>query len=245
MAIQALKPQGKEFVQAPKGRHQAVLIGIVDRGEQPNKFKDNALEPKLSFHFEIAEEDENGERYQISKWVTNSTWFSAKTGKMSALVDMLTQWLDMSAGEIGPAIFDDLECLCGLNARIRIVHNPREDGTGFSAKIASFEPWADSDGPLLAPSQPVGEGETFRPKSIQDVLDMAKGSAGLPAAPKAPKAPAKREADPRATNGGPSPRDVARDLAAGKEPPRLARPKATTVAELNDDEDIDDVFAAE
>lgn len=174
MAIQARQSAGKEFTPAPKGVHQAVLIGVVDRGEQPNKFQDNRLEPKLSFHFEIAATDpETGERYQFSRWVTNSTYFSPKTGKMSGMMEMLTQWLDTDA--VPPVVLEDLEILCGLNARVRLVHQPKEDGTGFSVKLSSIEPWDESKA-LLEPSQGVGEGEVFRAKSVDELVQDTSAS---------------------------------------------------------------------
>jgi hypothetical protein len=210
MPIPARQSSPKEFTQAPKGRHQFVCIGVVDRGEQPNKYKDNKLEHKISFHFEIAAVDENGNRFEISKWVVNNTFFSAKTGMMSGLVEMLTQWLDMDAGEIGPAVFDDLECLAGLNGRMRIVHKQKEDGSGVKAVISSLEPWTDGDGPALQPSTGVGDGPVFPGKNMEQFLEEISGGvanlgpASAPTRPTPAPVPT-RQPDAAARNRKPAP----------------------------------------
>lgn len=250
MPIAAQQPQGKIYPQAPKGAYQAVLSGIKDMGMQPAFDVTKPDVPKLAFIFELNAEDENGERYEISKWVTNSKFFSVANGKMSGMVEMLTQWLDLTAGEIGTAIFDDLEILSGLNARVRVVQKPKQDGT-MKSHIDSFEPWDEKMGPIIDPGNPAPDGTVYRGKSLADLLAETKGVAGLPAA-SAPSKPAPNPAapresrdDPRATNGGASSGDYAKKLARGEEPPRVSRPAPVATVEAEADSDERDVFEDE
>ena len=264
MAISAPSTQSRVYPQHPKGRAQLVLIGIVDRGMQENIFDTSKPDvPKLSFHFESATTDEDGKRYNISKWVTNSKWFDLKSGKTSGMVQMLAQWLDCTPAEIPSALFDDLELLCGLNASARIAQKPKQDGE-MKANIEYLEPW-ENDDDIIEPEEAVGDGDMFRGKTIGELMDEL-GVAWPPPTTgnlfedKAPtkarigaadgseadgvraKAPVRGNPDPKANA-----RAHAKALANGEEPPKMARPPRPPVPapamEGDDDEDGDDPFA--
>lgn len=189
MAISAQKSQGTDFELAPKGRHQAVLVGIKDEGMQPAFDKTKPDEPKISFMFEIAALNEKGEPHSFTVWKKNSSWFSQKTGKMSGLIEMLTLWLDVKASELTPSILDDLELLCGVNARVRLTHEPKQDGSGDRVKMTSIEPWEDKDGALLEPQREWGESGFFPSKSLKDFWAEVKGGVPTPAVAKAATPP--------------------------------------------------------
>ena len=266
MAISAPSTQSRVYPQHPKGRAQLVLIGIVDRGVQKNIFDETKPDvPKLSFHFESAHTDENDTRYNISKWVTNSKWFDSKTGKTSGMVQMLSQWLDCAPAEIPPALFDDLELLCGLNATARIALKPKQDGE-MKANIEYLEPW-ENDETIIEPEEAVGDGEMFRGKTVSEMMRElgvawppnaapAKPRIGAVAGSEADGVRAPRQTPPTRANTVPDEiagqstfeetrRQRVKDLAAGKDVEPIRRPARPPVPapamEPNDDDD-DSVF---
>lgn len=161
---------------APKGRFQAVLIGIKDEGMHPAFDKTKPDEPQLSFIFEISEMNTKGEPHSFYFWKKNSKWFDAKKGKMSGLVEMLTQWLDVSAEQIPVNLFDDLELLCGLNARVRLARVPKQNG-GEKISMVSIEPWEKGDGALLTPTREWGDSGFFAAKTTEDFWKQVKSGA--------------------------------------------------------------------
>lgn len=255
MAISAQSSAKRVYPQHPKGSAHLVLIGIVDRGLQENIFDTSKPDvPKLSFHFESATTDaETDTRYNVSKWVTNSDWYDSKTGKQSGLVAMLCEWLDCTASEIPAAVFEDLEVLCGLNARARIVQKPNQSTGEMKASIASFEPW---EGEIIEPEEAVGEvGIMFRGKTFEQLKEELNWGDSPPVAAPRRKIAAKVEAPSRAATAPDSDaitqpldpaaaaRRHAKDLAAGRETAPMARPARPPVPEgAHDDDDIGNVF---
>lgn len=238
MAISAQSNAKRVYPQHPKGAAQLVLIGIVDRGLQENIFDPTKPDaPKLSFHFESAElndEDDSivgstadGNRFNLSKWVTNSDWYDKKTGKMSGMVAMLCEWLDCTPDEIPTAVFEDLECLCGLNCRARVIRKANSNGE-MRASIASFEPWDGAE--IISPEEAVGEGDMFRGKTFEQFKIETGWNDAAPA-------PKKKIASRQPSADSNVPEDISstqtfeqsrsqhvKDLAAGKDVTPMTRP---------------------
>lgn len=166
MAISAQKTQSEPRELAPKGAHQAVLIGIKNEGMCPAFDTTKPDVPKLSFVWEIATLNSKGEPCSFYFWKTNSSFYSPKNGKMSGLIEMLTQWLDVPASDLTPNLLDDLELLCGLNARVRLTHKPKQDGD-LKCEMVSIEPWEDGAGALIEPSREWGDSGFFPAKSFK------------------------------------------------------------------------------
>src|SRR5689334_21178594 len=72
MPIIATASESKSFIPAPEGTHQAVCVDVIDKGMQPNKFKDGALQHKIDIAWQIDEAREDGKRFVVYKRYTLS-----------------------------------------------------------------------------------------------------------------------------------------------------------------------------
>lgn len=70
----------KDFALCPAGQHPARCVDVVFRGLFPNKFKEGAMQPKISIHLMLDAQDEDGnevrrgdgKRFVLSQWYTKS-----------------------------------------------------------------------------------------------------------------------------------------------------------------------------
>lgn len=126
---------------APAGKWQAVCVDVRNEGFHPNPFNDNKPTHKISVHFQLnAPRDEEGRLPMISKWFTYSL------NEKSALAGFLCEWFECGFSAIPESM--NLESLVGQNARIRVINEPKQDGSGTRAIIQSIEGW---DGDAMAP----------------------------------------------------------------------------------------------
>ena len=131
----------RDFRPAPEGLHQAVLVDVIDLGEQPTPW---GPAPKVEMRWQIkAINPDNNKRFQVRARYRLSLHEKAKLrqhlegvrGKKFTLKDAHKGF--------------DLEQLIGVNAQLHIVHNLGKDG-GTYANIQNIVP-LEKGVPLLKP----------------------------------------------------------------------------------------------
>jgi hypothetical protein len=133
----------KTFTPAPEGTHQAVCVDVIDKGMQPNKFKEGALQHKIDIAWEINELRDDGKRFVVYKRYTLS------------LNDKANLRHDLQSWRGRPFTFDelagfDVETVKGANCLVNIQHNKSADGSRTYANVMSIAPLIKGM-PKLAP----------------------------------------------------------------------------------------------
>ncbi len=137
----ATKSTNTNWKPAPAGKWQAVCVDVRNEGYHPNPFNENRPQQKISIFFQLnAPRDEEGRLPLITRW------FTLSMNEKAALSRFLCEWFECGFAAL-PEQFD-LEQLVGMNARIRVIHEPKQDGSGDRAIIQSIESW---EGPAMAP----------------------------------------------------------------------------------------------
>ena len=214
MSLTVSKSAGGNFTPAPAGRFQGVCVDVVDEGMQPNPFKNNELQAKVSIAFQLDKMmDDGSRRFFISKWFTFSL------DERASLAGFICDWLEISYSQI-PDEFN-LEELIGRNARLRIIQEPKKNNPAeMGSKIKSIEPWDENDGALMSPlnftrkvdREDYAGPTTQAPQPVQQAQAPAPQSA--PRAVPKPQAVAPG-ADPRSVNQLDTRKATAKALAKG------------------------------
>ena len=125
----------KEFTPCPEGAHHAVIVDVVDHGlvkaTQPG-WKDRHV---IDVRLEVDETGEDGERYLLVQWFTNTL---SKKGKLRKFLED-TRGRALTKEELRPGGFD-LDALIGLNAQVNVVHRTAEGTDAIFANISSVMP---------------------------------------------------------------------------------------------------------
>jgi hypothetical protein len=133
MPIYANPP--KEFVPCPEGAHHAVIVDVVDHGlvkaSQPG-WKDRHV---VDVRLQVDETGEDGERYLVIQWFTNTL---SKKGKLRKFIED-TRGRALAREELRPGGLD-LDALVGLNAQVNVVHRAAEGTDQVFANISSVMP---------------------------------------------------------------------------------------------------------
>lgn len=116
------------FEPAPEGTQQGVLVDIIDRGFQPDKFNPGQTRHEIQLAFQTEEEMADGRPYVVKTYpMTASLNSKAK----------LFQTIGAMRGKIQPEELDengdfDLDGLIGTNCLITIQHTTKDDGRVFA-----------------------------------------------------------------------------------------------------------------
>jgi hypothetical protein len=127
------------FVPAPEGQHQAVLVDIQDLGMLEDNF--GGIKPFVKYVFQIDELMENGKPFIVSQKF-NATLH--EKGKLRPFIVSL-RGKSFTSEELKG--FDD-EVLVGGNYQLNIVHGTGSNGAVY-ANIASASPWNPKLGPEI------------------------------------------------------------------------------------------------
>jgi len=133
MPIIATGGDTKTFTPAPEGTHQAVCVDVIDKGMQPNKFKEGALQHKIDIAWEINELRDDGKRFVVYKRYTLS------------LNDKANLRHDLQSWRGKAFTFDelagfDVETVKGANCLVNVQHNKSADGSRTYANVMSIAP---------------------------------------------------------------------------------------------------------
>lgn len=131
MAIVATANEGKTFLPAPQGTHQAVCVDVIDKGMLPNKFKDGQLQHKIDVAWEIGETRDDGKRFSVYKRYTLSLNEKANLRKD------LESWRGKPFTREEEMGFD-VETVIGANCLVNITHKVSGDRT--YANVVSVMP---------------------------------------------------------------------------------------------------------
>jgi hypothetical protein len=247
---------------APAGKWQGVCVDVRDEGMQTSQYLDENGNPKppkrkISIHFQLnAPRDENGALPGVAKWFTYSLH------EKSTLAKFLCEWFECAYAAIPPKF--DLDTLVGVNARMRIIHEPKKDGTGDRAVIQSIERWESE--PMQAegytrkvdrPQQAQQSQQAFAPNPNQS-LPATNRQPQQPMRPVTPNAaPQTVVPDDFKPQGLKMPdarqqqRDYAKQLAKGGLQPAAATPAGAPqqapqyTGDEFDDEDVEGPFAGD
>jgi hypothetical protein len=133
MPIIATGGDSKTFTPAPEGTHQAVCVDVLDKGMQPNKFKDGALQHKIDIAWEIDETRDDGKRFVVYKRYTLSLNDKAN------LRHDLESWRGRAFSFDELAGFD-VETVKGANCLVNVQHKKSADGSRTYANVMSIAP---------------------------------------------------------------------------------------------------------
>ncbi len=122
---------GKNFTPAPAGPHQAVCVDVIDKGMQPNKFKNGALQHKISIAWQINELRDDGKRFVLYKQYTLSL------NEKATLRHDLESWRGRPFTRDEELGFD-VETVKGANCLINVQHNVSGERT--YANVVSVMP---------------------------------------------------------------------------------------------------------
>lgn len=133
MPIIATGGDSKTFTPAPEGTHHAVCVDVIDKGMQPNKFKDGALQHKIDIAWEINETRDDGKRFVVYKRYTLSLNDKAN------LRHDLESWRGRAFTFNELAGFD-VETVKGANCLVNVQHKKSADGSRTYANVMSIAP---------------------------------------------------------------------------------------------------------
>lgn len=126
----------KTFTPAPAGTHQAVCVDVIDKGMQPNPFKEGALQKKVDLAWQIDELRDDGKRFVVYKRYT------ASLNDKATLRHDLESWRGRSFTALELDAFD-LETIIGANCLLNIIHKPStKDPSRIYANVATVMPLA-------------------------------------------------------------------------------------------------------
>jgi len=134
MAFMVSGSESKTFTPAPEGTHQAVCVDVIDKGMQPNPFKDGALQHKVDLAWQIGELRDDGKRFVIYKRYT------ASLNEKATLRHDLESWRGkpFTAAELKGF---DLESVIGANCLLNVVHRASQsDASRIYANVAAVMP---------------------------------------------------------------------------------------------------------
>jgi hypothetical protein len=144
----------KPFQLPPAGVHSAVCVDVIDEGMKPNPYKNDDGTPKpdqhkISLVWQINRLMENGKRFSIRQWFTNSIY--SGNGKKSNLRGILDSWgIVLSAEQnLGIELYDTEEVI-GRPCLLNIIYEQSKDGTKTYANVGSIMPLPDGM-PVLRP----------------------------------------------------------------------------------------------
>ena len=109
----------------PAGAQQAVCYAVWDIGKQKGEYQGHpTVTSKLIFGFEFnkridSEDNQNGKRYTITYWVTNSL------GKKANLLKMLESWLGRNLTELELEEGFETRSMIGKNCFLNIALNDK------------------------------------------------------------------------------------------------------------------------
>jgi hypothetical protein len=132
---------GSDFVPAPEGSHQAVLVDIQDLGEQDDGF--GGTKHFIKYIFQLAELMESGKPYVVSQRF-NATLHPK--GKLKPFIQSM-RGKAFTPEELKR--FDDEE-LVGKNYLLTVVHNVGKNG-GTYANVQMAAPWDTKFGAVIQP----------------------------------------------------------------------------------------------
>ena len=124
----------KTYTPAPEGGHHAVCVDIIDKGMQPNPFKEGALQRKVDIAWQLSETRDDGKRFLVYKRYT------ASLNEKATLRHDLESWRGRPFTQAELAAFD-LETVIGANCLLNIVHTPgTKDPSKVFANVAAVMP---------------------------------------------------------------------------------------------------------
>jgi hypothetical protein len=126
--------ESKTYAPTPEGTHQAVCVDIIDKGKQPNPFKEGALQHKVDIAWQVDELRDDGKRHVVYKRYT------ASLNEKATLRHDLESWRGrpFTTGELAGF---DLESIIGANCLLNVVHKPStKDPSKVFANVAAVMP---------------------------------------------------------------------------------------------------------
>ena len=131
MAIIATAGDSTTHAPAPEGVHQAVCVDVIDKGMQPNQFKNGALQHKIDIAWQIGELRDDGKRFVVYKRYTLSL------NEKATLRHDLESWRGKKFTREEEMGFD-VETVIGVNGLINVQHNTKGEKT--YANVVSIMP---------------------------------------------------------------------------------------------------------
>ena len=160
MAIIATAGDNTTHTPAPEGTHQAVCVDVIDKGMQPNKFKDGALQRKIDIAWQITELRDDGKRFVVYKRYTLSL------NDKATLRHDLESWRGRKFTRDEEMGFD-VETVIGHNCLINVQHKAgTQDPNKVFANVVSVMPLLKgmpklvADGYERVVTQPTGQPAT-------------------------------------------------------------------------------------
>ena len=133
MPIIATGGDGKTFTPAPEGTHQAVCVDVIDKGMQPNKFKEGTFQRKVDIAWEINDTRDDGKRFVVYKRYTLSL------NEKANLRHDLESWRGRAFTFDELAGFD-VETVKTANCLVNVQHKKSQDGSRTYANVMSIAP---------------------------------------------------------------------------------------------------------
>ncbi len=114
---------GGDFQKAPAGYRRAVCCQVIDQGMQTSeRYGDKH---KVSIVWQIEEVDDNGRRFQLTKW------YNLSFHEKSTLCGDVESWLETTFPE---GTKHNLKTLESRNCVLQIKHEPRDSGVRVVVK---------------------------------------------------------------------------------------------------------------
>jgi hypothetical protein len=138
---------GGNYERPPEGEHQAVLVDIIDLGEQSYEFKGQKITAhKIKLVWQL--ECEEGQRRQDGKRFEIGRQFTRSLAEKSNLRPFLENWrgAQFTAEELKGF---SLKKLYGVNGRLFVLHETKGDKT--YANVRSVSKWNTKYGPTIEP----------------------------------------------------------------------------------------------
>jgi hypothetical protein len=154
---------GKGFVPAPQGMHNAVLCDVVDMGIRPNPHEPGKTQHKVRLTWQIDEMNPSyGRRHEAS------AFYTASLNEKANLRKVLKAWLNKNDKELDAGI--DLDKLIGTPAQIQVTHRIASSGKTYANVVAVV--------PLMRGMQALSVSHDFvRSKDRKDRKDGAQPGA--------------------------------------------------------------------
>ena len=124
------RDSGRQFEPAPEGVHVGICVDVIDKGLQPTPWGEKK---KVEIRWQIDELMEDGERFLVVRWFTNSL------NERAALRQLLETWRGKHYTDEEAKAGVDLERLIGQPALLTIVHTERDNGGVFANVKAAMQ----------------------------------------------------------------------------------------------------------